>query len=127
MSLTTDRPVIDASAALAFLMNEPGADVVRPLLEQGRMSAVNLSEVIARLVRLGLDPVRAHYLGCEVVPFDTDLADRAGRLWAHTAHLGLSLGDRACLALAMRDRSYALTADRAWKVLDPSIRIVLVR
>lgn len=119
--------VIDASAALTYLLDEPGSDRVAPHLQDGLISAVNLSEVVARLVRTGADPMRAHYLGCRIIPFDADLADRAGRLWPTTARLGLSLGDRACLALALRERLPVLTADRAWGELSLDIDLVLVR
>jgi PIN domain nuclease of toxin-antitoxin system len=119
--------VIDASAALAWILDEPGSDRVAPHLVDGLMSAVNLSEIVARLVRAGADPMRAHYLGSRIVPFDVDLADRAGRLWPVTAALGLSLGDRACLALAQREQLPVLTADRAWAELSLGVDVIVVR
>lgn len=121
------RYVIDASAALAFIHAEPGHDTVAPYLTQGIMSTVNLAEVVGRLSRRGLDPMRAHYLGCEFIPFDTDLAERAGRLLPDTQAHGLSLGDRACLALALRERLPVLTADRIWASLNLGIDVALVR
>lgn len=121
------RHVIDASAALAHILDEPGADLVASHLQDGLIGAVNLSEVVARLVRAGADPMRAHYLGSRIVPFDADLADRAGRLWPLTASLGLSLGDRACLALAQREGLPVLTADRAWVELSLGVDVILVR
>lgn len=119
--------VIDASAAIAFLLNEPGGDAVSSCLSGGLMSSVNLTEVVTRLVRTGHDPVRAHYLGCRIVDHDVDLADRAGRLWPATMGLGLSLADRACLALAQRHGLPVLTADRAWAALDLGVDVVLIR
>lgn len=119
--------VIDASAALIYILDEPGSDHVAPHLKDGLMSAVNLSEVVARLVRTGADPMRAHYLGCRMIPFDAELADLAGRLWTMTASFGLSLGDRACLALARREKLPVLTADRAWAELSVDVDVVLVR
>lgn len=119
--------VIDASAALAHLLNEAGGDRVSPHLAAGVMSSVNLTEVVARLIRTGHDPMRAHYLGCRIVDHDVDLADRAGRLWPLTAHLGLSLGDRACLALAMRDGRPVLTGDRLWAGLTIGVDVRLIR
>ncbi|WP_395945191.1 type II toxin-antitoxin system VapC family toxin [Brevundimonas sp.] len=121
------RHVVDASAALAFLMGEPGAEATAPHLATGLMSAVNLAEVIGYLVRRGLDPARAFYLGCEIAPFEATLADRAGRLAPLTAAFGLSLGDRACLALAEREGAPVLTADRLWARLDLGIDVILVR
>lgn len=119
--------VIDASAAIAFLLNETGGDAVRPHLESGLMSSVNLTEVVTRLIRTGHDPARAHFLGCTIVEHDVGLADRAGRLWPVTAHLGLSLGDRACLALAMREALPVLTGDRPWAALTLGVDVVLIR
>ena len=119
--------VIDASAAIAFLLREPGGDLVGAHLESGLMSSVNLTEVVTRLIRTGHDPARAHYLGCSIVAHDADLADRTGRLWPLTAHLGLSLGDRACLALAMRENLPVLTGDRPWAGLKLGVDVVLFR
>lgn len=119
--------VIDASAALAYLFDEAGGAAVGPHLADSLISSVNLSEVVSTLVRRGRDPLRAHYLGCEVVDFDIDLADQAGRLWDTTAHLGLSLGDRACLALARREGLPVLTGDRAWTRLAIGVDVRLFR
>jgi PIN domain nuclease of toxin-antitoxin system len=119
--------VIDASAALAHLLDETGGDAVVPHLKPGLIGAVNLTEIVTRLIRGGHDPIRAHYLGCRIVAHDLDLADRAGRLWPMTAHLGLSLGDRACLALAMREGRPILTGDRAWAGLSIGVDVRLIR
>ena len=119
--------VIDASAAIAFLLNEPGGDLVSPFLAYGVMNSVNLTEVVTRLVRTGHDPMRAHYLGCRIVDHDADLADRAGRLWPMTASQGLSLADRACLALALRDELPVLTGDRPWARLTINVDVRLIR
>jgi PIN domain nuclease of toxin-antitoxin system len=119
--------VIDASAAIAFLLHEPGGETVSGHLATGLMSSVNLTEVVTRLIRTGHDPLRAHYLGCRIVDHDTDLADRAGRLWPLTAELGLSLGDRACLALALREGLPVLTGDRPWAGLSIGVDVRLIR
>jgi PIN domain nuclease of toxin-antitoxin system len=119
--------VIDASAAIAYLLNEPGGDAVSPHLATGLISTVNLTEVVTRLVRLRQDPLRAHYLGCRIVEHDIDLADRAGRLWPVTSQLGLSLGDRACLALALREDLPVLTGDRPWAGLSIGVDVRLIR
>jgi len=121
------RHVIDASAALAHLLNEAGGNRVLPHLKDGLISAVNLSEVVTRLIRAGVDPMRADYLGWTVMDHDPDLARRTGRLWPLTAHLGLSLADRACLALALREGLPVLTGDRAWASLDLGVDVVLIR
>ena len=102
------RHVLDASAALAHLLDEAGGDRVVPHLKDGLLSAVNLSEVATRLIRTGRNPIRADYLGCTVVDHDADLAHRTARLWPLTAHLGLSPGDRACLALGQVAAEYIL-------------------
>ena len=119
--------VIDASAAIAYLLNETGGDAVVPHLRAGLISAVNLTEVVTRLIRTGQNPMRAHYLGCRVVDHDADLADRTGRLWPLTMHLGLSLGDRACLALALREGLPVLTGDRPWAGLTIGVDVRLIR
>ena len=121
------KHVIDASAAIAYLLNESGGDIVSAYLATGLISAVNLTEVVTGLVRKGHDPMRAHYLGYRVIDHDIDLADRAGRLWPHTVHLGLSLGDRACLALALREGLPVLTGDRLWLGLTIGVDVRLFR
>ncbi|MFN3669775.1 MAG: type II toxin-antitoxin system VapC family toxin [Brevundimonas sp.] len=121
------RHVLDASAALAHLLDEAGGDRVVPHLKDGLLNAVNLSEVATRLIRTGRNPIRADYLGCTVVDHDADLAHRTARLWPLTAHLGLSLGDRACLALAQREGLPVLTGDRTWATLDLGVDVILIR
>jgi ribonuclease VapC len=95
------------------------------------ISAVNLSEVASRLglagmpeslIREALDP-----LGLDVVPFDQELAYQAAELMTHTRAAGLSLGDRACLALARRLGLPAVTADRAWARLKLDVQIRVIR
>ncbi|MFN8608158.1 MAG: type II toxin-antitoxin system VapC family toxin [Vulcanimicrobiota bacterium] len=115
--------VLDASALLAFLLREPGSDLVAAHLRAGAcISAVNLSEVANRYVRIGQDALvvqaRLSRLPVEVVPFDKESAFAAARLLPQTSALGLSLGDRACLALAVARRIPAVTADRVWSQLS---------
>jgi PIN domain nuclease of toxin-antitoxin system len=123
--------VLDASALLALLNDEPGADAVRARLDDAMISAVNLSEVFAVLMAIGLAPEEARQtladLALPVVPFDEDQAFRAARLRETTKALGLSLGDRACLALGEARGDVALTADRAWGQADLSVEIALIR
>jgi ribonuclease VapC len=113
--------VLDASALLAALFDEPGARVTETVLNSSVISAVNYSEVIAKQMRKGVPLAAAIQvmddLHLPVVPWDEDLAREASDLsplvWTH----GLSLGDRACLATARRLRRTALTAESAWKKL----------
>lgn len=123
--------VLDASALLALLNAEKGADLVQGFLPQSVISTVNLAEVVTRLSAVGMpeDQIRdvLAYLGLEVMPFDEEQAFRAGLLSANTQPLGLSLGDRACLALALTTHTIALTADRVWKDLDVGVEIKLIR
>jgi ribonuclease VapC len=123
--------VLDASAVLAIYFNEPGADRVLVTLPGALLSAVNYSEVIGKCLDRGeafamtLRKVAA--MGVEIIAFDAYLARRAGELRPLTKHLGLSLADRACLALAERENAPVLTADRKWARLDTGIDIRLIR
>ena len=125
------RLVLDASALLAVLNVEPGAHVVAAVLAEAVVSAVNLSEVIAKLADGGASEtaIRAAVarLSVEVVAFDAEQAYAAGLLSPATRFLGLSLGDRVCLSLARRLGVPAMTADRAWGELNLGIEVQLVR
>ena len=116
---------------LALLRKEPGAEHVEAALSTALMSAVNLAEVATFFVNGGMpiDTVRTLLTGLEVktVPFEDDLAFGAAALRSATRHLGLSLGDRACLALAKREGLPALTTDRAWADLDIGVEVRLIR
>jgi len=123
--------VIDASALLALLNDEPGADVVAEALPQGVISAVNLSEVVAKLCDAGMPEKTIHQalqpLDIEIVPFDEEQAYQAGLLRSSTQDFGISLGDRACLSLAKKLGIDALTADRAWAGLSIGTTIKVIR
>jgi len=123
--------VLDASAVLAVLHDEPGAGAVAALLDNAAVSAVNIAEVGARLVDSGMPPPLAgeaiRALGLEIMPFDADLAQASTALRQGTRHRGLSLGDRACLALAQKLGVPAVTADRAWRDLGVPVSITLIR
>ncbi len=127
------RRVLDASAVLALIEDEPGATLVRDALHHGSaMSTVNLAEVAASLRQRGWsdDEVRTRILslGIEFLPFDEQTALRSGALRAATARLGLGLGDRACLATAAALGIPALTADRAWLGLRiPRVEVRAIR
>ena len=126
-----DGVVLDASAVLALLNDEPGAEVAARAIPHGVLCAVNHSEVVAKLADAGVpadDLITAlSGLGMEVVPFDETLSVAAGLLRTTTAHLGLSLGVRACLALAQARGLPALTADRAWRSLGIDLDVQTIR
>ena len=115
--------VLDASALLAYLWQEPGHETVAQRIEQSTvvMSSVNLSEVLSRAADKGMSPsamaVLQAALPFEIIPFDRAQAQTAASLRPPTKALGLSLGDRACLALAIERQAVALTADRVWQTL----------
>ncbi len=122
---------LDASALLAFLFREAGHEKVSPHISSALLSTVNLSEVLGRVARDGHDPLplldRLRRSPIAIVPFTAEHAARAAALLPSVHPLGLSLGDRACLALAQAEGIPALTADRAWAGLDLGIEVVLVR
>ncbi len=123
--------VLDASAVLAAYFDEPGADRVRAALPGALLSSVNYTEVIGKCLdrgeTLGAALRKLAAMGLEVVAHDAQLARRAGELRPLTKRLGMSLADRACLALAERERLPALTADRSWKSLSLDIEVRLIR
>jgi len=126
--------VLDASALLAFLNGETGAEMVEERIAEGAlMSSVNLSEVVAKLNEHGmpLSEIKnvVSDLGLQINPFDETAAYVTGELRKLTKQAGLSLGDRACLALGMRDSRVVLTADHAWQdvVHIPGLTVELIR
>ncbi|GAB4207677.1 MAG: PIN domain-containing protein [Coleofasciculaceae cyanobacterium] len=123
--------VLDASALLALLNNEPGAEQVAAVLTEAVISSVNLSEVVARLADAGRAETEIReFLGAlelEVTSFDAEMAYHAGMLRPLTRHLGLSLGDRSCLALGQVLGLPVITADRTWGELDIGIEIQVLR
>jgi PIN domain nuclease of toxin-antitoxin system len=123
--------VLDASAILALLKREQGADRVKAVLDQAAICAVNVAEVQSKLVVGGLSrqaaEARIRFLGCIILPFDEEQAIEAGSLIAQTRSLGLSLGDRACLALAIDRKATVYTTDKIWKSLNLGIKIEVIR
>jgi PIN domain nuclease of toxin-antitoxin system len=123
--------VLDSSALLAFIQGEPGGEVVAATVGDALMSSVNHAEVVTKLVeRTGsLDVARAALgiANVDVVDFDRSQAEQAGLLAKQTRSRGLSLGDRACLALAAREAAPVLTADRIWATLKLDVEIRLIR
>lgn len=131
------RPVLDASALLAYLRDEPGADIVAEAVAGGAtLSMVNLAEVLTIAADRGADPrelttrlTRQGLLGGAVAIEDLTVDDAVeiARLRPLTRETGLSLGERACLALARRLRAPALTADRAWLDLELGVTLESIR
>jgi PIN domain nuclease of toxin-antitoxin system len=123
--------VLDASAVLALLKREPGAERVRAVLDRAILGAVNAAEVQSKLVDLGLSrdaaEARIRFLGCIILAFSEKQAIEAGSLIAQTRSLGLSLGDRACLALAIERKATVYTTDSACKNLSLGIEIEVIR
>lgn len=125
--------VLDASAALALLRVEPGHEQVAELLPGSMISALNYSEVVQKLTQLGSttaeeDTAALIALGATVAAFDVTAAINTAQLWSATRGAGLSLADRACLALAADvPNGVAVTADQAWKTLNLTVPIQLIR
>ena len=125
--------VLDTSAVMAWLQQEPGWEAVGRAFatENCRMSAVNLAELVAKSAERMRDHAEIAAmiaeLPIEIVPSDKAQAFATGLLRAATHNLGLSLGDRACLALAKSINVVALTADKPWLELDIDVRIECIR
>jgi len=128
--------VLDASALLAVVNQEAGRERVEEAVAAGALlSTVNWAEVLTRLVMSGADPdaVTAVALPTgnagqlQLIPFDDEQAREAARLIRKTRSLGLSLADRAALALAKLRGLPVLTSDRAWRSLRLSIKIEIIR
>ena len=123
--------VLDASAMIAFLKDEVGSATVLSAMPDAAISSVNLAEVVTRLIDDGFafEDVRTAIANTSVdtIGFDYEFAFGAGALREPTRAYGLSLGDRACLALAQRLGIPALTADRQWAHIDIGVEVRLIR
>ncbi len=123
--------VLDASAVLAVVFAEAGANAVIPRLPGGLLSTVNLSEVTTQALRRGRPLEETIHdlerLPMEIVPFDAEQAHVAASLLKATHKSGLSLGDRACLALGLVRRMPVITGDRKWQGLDVGVTIKVFR
>ena len=123
--------VLDASAVLALLNQETGSEEISQFIGNAAISAVNLSEVIAKLAEAGIptEDIRQILgnLNLEVIPFNEEQALKAGMMRPATKSIGLSFGDRACLALGIFLNQPVLTTDRLWGSLSVGIEIRVVR
>ena len=124
------KSVLDASAILAALFREPGADVIEAHYEAGVVSSVNLSEVAAKLSDRNVPGIEARRLlsglGLAVRPFDENLAYMAGALREATRPHGLSFGDRACIALGLAEGVPVVTVDRKWADVSATVGVEVV-
>lgn len=125
------RAVLDASAVVALAHGEPGSENVEPLVDGSCISTANWSEVVRVCLAVERDPEALRALlvdaGCRTIELTVQDATLAARLWEATRAQGLSLADRACLALASRLGVPVVTADRAWTRLDVGVEVVAVR
>lgn len=124
--------VLDSSAIIALLKGEPGSEIVANHLSDAAISAVNVQEIAKKMLEAGMPEAVVRQtldeLRLTVMPHGNDDALQAASLFAATRKIGSGLGDRSCMALAIRLRAPALTTDRAWAKLDiAGLEVVLVR
>ena len=123
--------VLDASALLAFLQNEPGCDQVEAALTETVICSVNWAEVIKKSIAAAVDVngmrEDLEALGLRIVPFSAEEAEIAAQLWQKTRQAGLSLGDRACLSTGIRLDAPVLTADKIWATLNLPVAVRCIR
>jgi ribonuclease VapC len=129
--------ILDASALLAYLQGEPGSEIVATALTKGSaISSINWAETLSKLAERGQDPdvVATQltnqgllYNALQIYPTDESLARSIAKLRVPTQPWGLSLGDRACFALALSLHLPALTCDRTWVNLNLGVSVTLIR
>ena len=123
--------VLDASALLSFLQDEPGGDQVEAVLPEAVISSVNWAEVVQKSVAAGVDVDGMRddleALGLKILSFTAEEAELSGRLWQQTRQAGLSLGDRACLSVGIKLKALVLTADQIWVSLDLPVTVQCIR
>ena len=125
------RAILDASAMLALIFGETGADIVALQARASGILSVNFSEVLQRVIAIDGNPDRAEeaadLLGIEVVPFDRRLARLTAELREKTSFMGATFADRACLALGLESGAPILSSDQDWQKLDIGIDIRMIR
>jgi PIN domain nuclease of toxin-antitoxin system len=123
--------VYDSSALLAIILGEPGSDVARANITNAMVCSINLAEIFSRAEDKGIPvSMTEQFLtgkAVRFVDFDAELARSVGAMRAETRSRGLSIGDRACIALALRERATVVTADRVWADLDLPCKVELIR
>jgi len=127
-----NRVILDASALLALIQEETGAEIIKPLLKFSVMSAVNVTETLSVLQRTNISPEEGLTLITDIVttivPFDLEQAEQVAKLHPLVQLQGLSLADRACIALGIKLQIPIYTADRIWDELKlDNIDIRLIR
>lgn len=126
-----NRVVLDASALLTILCREPEASASSERVFNSLISTVNLAEVFSKTCEKGIDEGAIEWvvtgLQIEAVPFDDELARITGSLRESTRSLGLSLGDRACLALGIRESLPVVTKDRKWQDADVGVEVEILK
>ncbi len=129
--MSASKIVLDASALLALINQEAGSEKVASVISTACMSSVNVAEVISKLMDKGFSAVEIRELfgalKLLIIPFDEEQGFIAGLLRADTKSLGLSLGDRTCLSLAIQQKLSVLTADRVWAGLQLGLNIQIIR
>lgn len=123
--------ILDASALLALLQGEMGADKVQAVLHRAMISTVNWSEVVQKLsvydsAAAEIRP-ELEMTGIRIIPFTVEQAEIGASLWAQARPFGLALADRACLATAIERHMDVMTADRVWADLDLPIKVHVLR
>ena len=131
LSTKTKKSLLDTSAMIALLKKEPGYEILEEVIARSAMSAVNLSELVAVLSRNHIkeDEIDEiiNDIVPEVIPFSEEIATQTGKLIKHTRDLGLSLGDRACIASGIFHNMTIYTTDKAWIKLKKLADIVIIR
>lgn len=125
--------ILDTSAILACLFNEPGVDLVADILMEGNgvISSANYAELVSKLVSKNMPMPEimeiTNGLDLEFIPQDKQQAQLAGELWTISKPFGLSLGDRSCLALGQMTQLPVLTANKIWKNVPAEVDIRIIR
>lgn len=129
--IKSKKSLLDTSALIALLKKEPGYEIIEGLIANSAISSVNLSELVSIMARN--DVIDSEIIEVitdlvpEVLPFTESIAIQAGILIKHTKSLGLSLGDRACIATGLAHNMTIYTTDRIWEKLDISANIIVIR